>query len=196
MRVIRAHECVRMPWKNGGGETVEIAVSPEGAGLATFDWRVSMARVTQAGAFSSFPGVDRTLTILAGAGIRLTIDDGAPIELTAASAPLSFPADRPTTATLVEGPVLDLNVMTRRGVAEHAVDRIALSGSRELAVEGGTALLLCRSEAVEVALAQGSARLGIDDSLLVGPSAAGRWNLRAERPAMLFLVRIRPVCAG
>ena len=102
----------------------------------------------------------------------------------------------PTTATLVDGPVLDLNVMTRRGVAEHAVDRIALSGSRELAVDGGTALLLCRSEAVEVALAQGAARLGVDDALLVGPAAAGRWKLRAERPAMLFLVRIRPVCAG
>ena len=185
-----------MPWKNGGGETTEIAVSPEGAGLATFDWRVSMARVTKAGPFSSFPGVDRTLTILDGAGIRLTIDGGASVELTAASAPLSFPADRPTTATLVEGPVLDLNVMTRRGVAAHTVDRIALSGSRELAVEGGTTLLLCRSEAVEVGLLQGSARLGVNDALLVDPSAAGRWKLRAERPAELVLVRILPGLAG
>ena len=126
----------------------------------------------------------------------MSIYGGTSVELTAASAPLSFPADRPTTATLVEGPVLDLNVMTRRGVAEHAVDRIALSGSRELAVEGGTALLLCRSEAVEVALAQGTARLGVDDSLLAGPSAAGRWILRAERSAVLFLVRIRPAWAS
>ena len=81
-------------------------------------------------------------------------------------------------------------------MAEHAVGRIALSGSRELAVEGGTVLLLCRSEAVEVALAQGTARLGVDNSLLAGPSAAGRWILRAERSAVLFLVRIRPASAG
>ncbi len=155
-----------------------------------------MARVAVAGPFSSFPGVDRTLAILDGAGLRLAIAGRGPVELTAGSAPMSFPADLPTTASLADGPVLDLNVMTRRGVAGHAVDRIALSGSCELAVAGGTALLLCRSEAVEVALAQGSARLGVDDSLLVGPSAAGRWKLRAERPAMLFLVRIRPVCAG
>ena len=77
-----------------------------------------------------------------------------------------------------------------------SVDRIALSGSRELAVDGGTALLLCRSEAVEVGLAQGSARLGVDDALLVGPTAPDHWNLRSEWPAMLFLVRIRPGCAG
>ena len=128
-----------------------------------------MARVATAGPFSGFPGVDRTLTVLEGAGIRLKIGDDTAVELTAASAPLSFPADRPTTAPLVDGPVLDLNVMTRRGVSDHSVDRLALTGSRELAVDADTALLLCCSEAVEVGLAQGTAGLGVDDSLLAAP---------------------------
>jgi environmental stress-induced protein Ves len=47
-----------MPWKNGGGETTEIAVFPDGAGLSDFDWRVSMARVDGDGPFSSFPGIE------------------------------------------------------------------------------------------------------------------------------------------
>ena len=155
MRVIRAADCKPIPWKNGGGETTEIAISPEGADLEAFDWRVGLARVARAGPFSSFPEVDRTLAILDGAGIHLTIAGRAPVKLTAASAPLTFPADLPTTASLVDGPVLDLDVMTRRGVAEHALDRFALTGSRELAVDSGTALLLCRSGAVEVGLGQG-----------------------------------------
>ena len=75
----------RMPWMNGGGETIEIAVSPEGAGLASFDWRVSMARVTQPGPFSSFTGVDRTLAILDGAGLTVAVAGRHPVELTAAS---------------------------------------------------------------------------------------------------------------
>ena len=50
-----------MPWKNGGGETAEIAVSPPGAALDDFDWRLSMARVETDGPFSAFPGIDRTL---------------------------------------------------------------------------------------------------------------------------------------
>ena len=45
MRILRAADHKRMPWKNGGGETTEIAVFPEHAGLSDFDWRVSMARV-------------------------------------------------------------------------------------------------------------------------------------------------------
>ncbi|MDP1908248.1 MAG: HutD family protein, partial [Hyphomicrobium sp.] len=43
MRILRAKDYRRMPWKNGGGETTEIAISPEGAALDSFDWRVSMA---------------------------------------------------------------------------------------------------------------------------------------------------------
>ena len=31
MRVIRAGDCKRMPWKNGGGSTTELAVFPDGA---------------------------------------------------------------------------------------------------------------------------------------------------------------------
>src|SRR5215208_142099 len=74
MRVIRTADCRRMPWKNGRGETTEIAVSPPGAGLDDFQWRVSVARVARNGPVSSFEGVGRTLAILDGAGLRL---DGA-----------------------------------------------------------------------------------------------------------------------
>jgi environmental stress-induced protein Ves len=138
MRVIRADEYRRMPWKNGRGETTEIAACPEGAGLEDFDWRVSTARVARNGPSSSFPGVDRTLIVLDGAGLRLDIAGRHPVELTAASPPLSFLADLPTAAALADGPVLDLNVMTRRDVAEHAVDRLAVAGGREVRVDGTT----------------------------------------------------------
>ncbi|SFQ22142.1 HutD protein [Ectopseudomonas toyotomiensis] len=33
-----------MPWKNGGGETLELAIAPAGAGLEDFAWRISSAR--------------------------------------------------------------------------------------------------------------------------------------------------------
>ena len=60
MRVLRAADYPRMPWKNGGGETAEILVEPAGAPLDSFDWRLSMARVAADGPFSLFPGVERT----------------------------------------------------------------------------------------------------------------------------------------
>ncbi len=89
--VLKGSTYRRMPWKNGAGETVEIAVSPEGAALFDFDWRISMATVATDGPFSIFPGIDRTLSILEGNGMSLSIDGGAPVLLTQDSDPLAFP---------------------------------------------------------------------------------------------------------
>ena len=49
--------------------------TPEGASLDTFDWRISMARVASDGPFSEFPGIDRTLAVVEGSGMVLTIGD-------------------------------------------------------------------------------------------------------------------------
>ena len=122
-RLLRAADHRRMPWKNGGGETVEIAVHPQGAGLADFGWRISMATVASDGPFSLFSGTDRTLAVLSGDGMELSIEGIGDRLLTPGSAPLAFPADAPTTARLTGGPITDLNVMTRRGRFAHAMRR-------------------------------------------------------------------------
>ena len=44
-RVIRNADLVRVPWKNGGGTTAEVAAFPEGSTFETFGWRISMADV-------------------------------------------------------------------------------------------------------------------------------------------------------
>jgi environmental stress-induced protein Ves len=69
MKRLRAADRTPRPWKNGGGQTTDVAVFPDGAGLDDFDWRVSIARVDGDGPFSIFPGVDRPLDAVAvGAG--------------------------------------------------------------------------------------------------------------------------------
>lgn len=108
-----------MPWKNGGGETLEIAVSPDCATLDDFDWRVSMAKVERGGPFSAFPGVDRTLAVLEGDGIVLTIGTHPPVTQTMSHPPLPFDAGAVVHSQLCGGPVTDLNLMTRRGGRSH-----------------------------------------------------------------------------
>ena len=49
------------PWKNGGGSTREIVCRPPGAGMDSFEWRVSIATIAQSGPFSVFAGVDRVI---------------------------------------------------------------------------------------------------------------------------------------
>ena len=191
MRLIRPEECRRMPWKNGGGETIEIVVAPEGAGLDDFDWRVSMARVAQGGPFSSFPGIDRTLAILDGAGVRLAIAGRQPVELTTSSPPYSFPGDLPAAADLADGPVRDLNVMTRRGVVEHALDRLTIAGPRDLRLTCDIALLLCRSGRLDVETADGTTPLDQDDALLLDPCPTEPLRLGPAASAIVFVVRLR-----
>jgi environmental stress-induced protein Ves len=129
-RVIRNHDLVRVPWKNGGGTTAEIAAFPEGSGFETFGWRVSMADVASDGPFSLFPGIDRTLIVIEGDGIELDVE-GIAYSLDTASPKLSFSGDDITAGRLLSGPIRDLNVMTRRGQFRH----------RTRFVEAGVALL-------------------------------------------------------
>jgi environmental stress-induced protein Ves len=110
----------RMPWKNGGGQTTEIAAFPAGAGLASFVWRVSIADVLRDGPFSPFPGVDRTLVLLEGEGMRLSGDDGR-IELRTPFAPAAFSGDASLHCSLLAGPVRDFNLMIRRGAARGSI---------------------------------------------------------------------------
>jgi environmental stress-induced protein Ves len=110
----------RMPWKNGGGHTTEIATFPSGSDFASFVWRASIADVLQDGPFSTFAGVDRTLVLLAGGGMRLT-GEGTPIELRTAFQPIEFSGDTSLQCSLLAGPVRDFNLMVRRGEARGSV---------------------------------------------------------------------------
>ena len=188
MRILRAASYRVMPWKNGGGTTTEITVSPDGAGLDDFDWRVSMARVESGGPFSGFAGVDRTLAVLEGEGIVLDIAGRPPAEVTGASAPLSFPADVTTTAALISGPITDLNVMTRRGRATHTVERLMVSAPTDIRPTTATTLILPLDGEVGVTDPTPS-RLGPRDTLVIGPDVA-QLHVEPVRPTTLFVIRI------
>ncbi len=109
------------PWKNGGGATRTLVVSPEGAGFDDFDWRISIADVASSGDFSRFPGVDRIIVLLTGAGMILHINEGSVLPLTTPFQPLPFRGDEMVSSRLLNGPVRDFNVMTRRGRARASV---------------------------------------------------------------------------
>jgi environmental stress-induced protein Ves len=152
MQILRAAQHRTMPWKNGGGSTTEIAVAPDGAGLDGFDWRISMAVVAADGPFSAFPGVDRTLAVLQGNGLVLHGLPGGPVRLARGAAPFAFPADAAVSATLPDGAITDLNVMTRRRRFRSRVRRTAGSAT----LDAGTA--------VAFVLAEAPCRVAVDDA--------------------------------
>lgn len=189
MRILRASDYRSMPWKNGGGTTTEIVVSPAGAGLDDFDWRVSMARVETGGPFSIFAGIDRTLSILEGEGMGLSIAGHEPVDLTRTSEPLFFPADAATDATLPAGPITDLNVMTRRGRAHHTVRRVVLSEPLELTTETAATLVFCHEGSIQIGESP-TLPLGARDTLWL--DEVGRVLRLCPQPqAVFFLIAIQ-----
>jgi uncharacterized protein len=175
-----------MPWKNGGGVTTEIAVFPEGAGLDDFEWRLSVANVASDGPFSLFPGIERTLAVLEGEGIVLSIGDRPELTLTRGSAPFAFPADQPISARLIAGPILDFNVMSRRGRISHLVERVAWSADVPPA---GTAVVFCASGSARISSAGEERTLRAHDAAILD----ARFAIEEAGGAELFRVALEPV---
>lgn len=187
-RVIRAQDCKTMPWKNGGGETTEIAVWPGYASFETFEWRISMAKVASSGPFSHFENIDRTLCIIGGEGLKLLIQDEPPALLDQTTPPFSFPADVPTRGELTAGPIRDLNVMTRRGVVAHSVERLRENTPNIQALDGLTALI-CTSGWASILIESQVTLLEAGDTLLTDTPAT--LPVSQGKGATVFLVRLR-----
>ena len=117
-RLIAVDSLAPMPWKNGGGTTREVLKFPPDSTIDTVDWRISLASVANSGPFSIFPQTDRTLLVTDGAGIEL---EG--LVLTPSDEPFSFAGEHPYHAALIDGPIADFNVMTRRTRYSHSVRR-------------------------------------------------------------------------
>lgn len=154
---LTAAEARRVPWKNGRGVTEEIALGPPGASFESgdFDWRVSRASVVEAGPFSRFPGLDRVLVVLEGAGLALTHGTGSAPVTVGPLAPYRFPGEAATGATLLGGPVRDLSVLTRRGRCRAEVEVLRpAAGEQTLTLPAGEALLVVVAGAWRARLAE------------------------------------------
>lgn len=156
----------RVPWRNGRGVTEEIAIGPAGATFEAgdFAWRVARAGVVEDGPFSAFPGFERVLVVIDGAGLRLVHGD-APAVTLAPRVAHRFRGDEATSAALVAGPVRDLNVLARRGACVADVEVVAAVGASSVPFAPGVALVHAVGGAVVVEGAGGSARLAAGDSL-------------------------------
>jgi len=166
MRILHSSSYRHMPWKNGGGVTREIAASPIGATFETLDWRVSLAGVAEDGPFSLFPGVQRTLCVTRGAGIQLQVGDGQATLLDPTSEPFSFDGEAPTRARLVDGPIEDLSVMSRRGRYRHTVKRLIFDDAIQLSTSAQSSIIYCQRGSLLCRAGNESGELRSDDSAI------------------------------
>lgn len=128
-----------MPWANGRGTSYEIASDRNEAGEWT--WRLAMAPVNEDGPFSRIECVNRSLAVVEGAGMLLSVDrkklQCLPMQV------VRFRGDAITEATLTDGPIMDINLMVRRKEVEGGMAIVSdagfLSGANIVVAVGGGA---------------------------------------------------------
>jgi hypothetical protein len=108
--LVDANHVLAQPWRNGGGSTRELLVWPTAQ-----DWlfRISLAQVAQDGPFSSFPGIERWIALVEGAGMTLHFASGTE-RLSIGREPLRFDGALAPACSLERGATVDLNLMVDR----------------------------------------------------------------------------------
>lgn len=112
IEVITPQEFKTVAWKNGKGETIEMAINSGGT-LDDFDWRLSMASVVEDGVFSNFSGYTRNLILIDGDGINLQHNDNKIYRLSNLLDFATFDGGNKTVGNLHTGAITDFNIITR-----------------------------------------------------------------------------------
>jgi uncharacterized protein len=174
------------PWKNGGGSTIEIAIEPPGANLHSFDWRLSLATIAHDGPFSHFPGVDRTLALLDGAGMTLEIDGARQVLADRDADAIAFAGEAAVNTILHDGATLDFNVMTRRATCQHKLGRRHIDGSAQFA-PGGQRCVLFLAAGENLTISSEDERIGLVryDAVVFEPGSL--WQLEGV-DATVFII--------
>ena len=100
----------RLPWKNGGGVSVDIAWDHETDGRT---WRFGRTPIAAPGPFSDYAGNDRLQVLVAGRGLVLRTPEGE-IDVRQPFRPVRFAGETRIVSHLEDGPVEVVNLIGER----------------------------------------------------------------------------------
>ncbi|SCZ34791.1 MULTISPECIES: HutD family protein [unclassified Pseudomonas] len=161
LKVLRATDYPRMPWKNGGGSTEEIT-RDAGTGLEGFGWRLSIADIGESGGFSTFAGYERVISVLQGSGMTLNVDGQATRPLHPLD-PFAFSGESHVFCTLLGGPIRDFNLIY---APQRYRTRLQwLGGQQRFFSDAETLLVFSAAPGLAIKIGESAVDLGLYDCL-------------------------------
>lgn len=109
IKLLKAQDYIKMPWKNGAGITEEV-IKVTDNNVDNFLWRVSIADIKEDGTFSSFTGYQRIISVLEGNGMVLEVD-GKPSRPLSTFDPFAFKGESEVSCKLLKGVLRDFNLI-------------------------------------------------------------------------------------
>ncbi len=162
---IEASTFKTLPWKNGKGQTVELAIN-EGGTLEHFDWRISIAGVSENGLFSDFSGYQRNLVLIQGTGLELHHQLAETKLLDQPLKIARFDGSDQTSGKLIDGAIKDFNLITRHTAINESLD--TYPGSKELTIcLDQQELAFCYSLSSEITVSQNDQKSVINQGNLL-----------------------------
>lgn len=190
IRILFPHHWQTQAWKNGGGITHELDRVDDEHGLR---WRLSIAEIASDGPFSLFANTDRMILMLTGNGFRLHGVGADPEVIDQPLQPFAFPGEAAVQCTLIDGPVRDFNLMSRRGCIAGRLDVYALGAERLVQVLAAQTRLFVVTGTVLVEVDGHGHQLG-EQQMLVMDGESGLLQISATSPsAQVLLIRLTPV---
>jgi environmental stress-induced protein Ves len=149
-------------------------------GRDPFSWRVSVAHIEKSGPFSDFAGYERRMLLLRGRGLDLTFGDGRRSELREMGDWVAFDGAISTHCDLLDGPCIDLNLMTLKSLSAAARLEHLQGGFTVTAAPGQTCLIF--SLAATLALQEKAG----------GCANLNPWDLAVVSQETVCLQRVEP----
>ena len=142
-----------MPWKNGGGVTIDIAVTMlPGFAAGSWDgmvWRFSRTAIVTPGPFSDLSGSDRQLAVISGQGLVLETPVGE-IDVRQPFRPVRFAGETSIVSRLEAGPVEVVNLIGDR--SRVSIDLCCLSDGATIACPAGVHIIYAATSSCELSI--------------------------------------------
>lgn len=142
-----------MPWKNGGGVTIDIAVTMlPGFAPGSWEgiiWRFSRTAIVTPGAFSDLSGYDRQLMLVSGEGLVLGTPVGE-IDVRQPFRPVRFAGETSIVSRLEAGPVEVVNLIGDR--SRVSIELSCLSGGASITCPAGVHIIYAPTSSCELSI--------------------------------------------
>jgi uncharacterized protein len=142
-----------VPWKNGGGVTIDIAVTMlPGFAPGSWEgivWRFSRTAIVTPGPFSDLSGYDRRLALVSGQGLVLGTPVGE-IDVRQPFRPVRFAGETSIVSRLEAGPVEVVNLIGDR--SRVSIDLSCLSDGATISCPAGVHIIYAAAGSCELSI--------------------------------------------
>ncbi|MBR1271641.1 HutD family protein [Bradyrhizobium sp. AUGA SZCCT0222] len=180
-----------MPWKNGGGVTIDIAAAMlPGFAPGSWEgivWRFSRTAIVTPGAFSDLSGYDRQLVLVSGEGLVLGTPVGE-IDVRQPFRPVRFAGETSIVSRIEAGPVEVVNLIGDR--SRVAIDlSCPLSGATH-ACPAGIHIVYAATDSCELAINDKAREISAGHAMRID---AGESFAVASRLGTVIVASVIPV---